>query len=107
MQFDDYQVTAKKTMLPTANNLPYVTLGLVNEAGEVAGKIKKVIRDNNGDISKLDKPAVADELGDTLWYLAMLAEMLDVKLSDVAQNNLDKLNSRQKRGKLSGSGDAR
>lgn len=107
MTFDDYQKKALATLLPSANNIPYVALGLTNEAGEVAGKIKKWIRDSDEDIKKLDKAAIADELGDTLWYTAMLAEMLDVSLSEIAQNNIDKLSSRSDRGKLTGSGDNR
>jgi NTP pyrophosphatase (non-canonical NTP hydrolase) len=107
MDFDDYQKQALKTLLPSSNNIPYVALGLINEAGEVAGKIKKWIRDNEQDIDKLDKDAIADELGDTLWYLTMLAQLLDLKLSSVAQKNIDKLASRQERGKLTGSGDVR
>ena len=107
MKFDDYQKQALTTRLPSANNIPYVVLGLTNEAGEVAGKIKKWIRDNNSDIEQMDKQAIADELGDVLWYLAMLADLLGVSLDGIAQINLDKLASRQKRGKLTGSGDNR
>jgi len=107
MTFDDYQKKALSTLLPSANNIPYVTLGLTNEAGEVAGKIKKWIRDNDGDIKALDQKAIADELGDTLWYIAMLAQLLDISLSEVAQGNIDKLTSRLERHKLTGSGDNR
>jgi NTP pyrophosphatase (non-canonical NTP hydrolase) len=107
MTFDDYQKRALATLLPSSNNIPYVVLGLTNEAGEVAGKIKKWIRDNESDIASLDKKAIADELGDTLWYMAMLAQLLDINLSDIAQMNIDKLASRLERGKLHGSGDTR
>lgn len=107
MTFDEYQKQALKTLLPSSNNIPYVTLGITNEAGEVAGKVKKWIRDNDGNIEKLDKKAVADELGDTLWYMVMLAELLGLSISDIAQMNLDKLASRMERGKLQGSGDTR
>jgi NTP pyrophosphatase (non-canonical NTP hydrolase) len=107
MNFDDYQQKALKTMLPTANNIPYVALGLTNEAGEVAGKIKKWIRDSEGDTTKLDKTAIMDELGDVLWYAAMLAQMVGISFSDIAQANIDKLASRQQRGKLAGSSDNR
>ena len=107
MTFDEYQKRAAATLLPAANNIVYVTLGLTNESGEVAGKIKKWIRDNDKDPNLIDKKAITDELGDTLWYLAMLADMLDIKLSKVADLNIDKLTSRAKRGKLTGSGDNR
>ncbi len=107
MTFDDYQKQALATLLPSADNIPYIALGLTNEAGEVAGKIKKWIRDSDGDISKIDKSAIADELGDTLWYLALMAQKLDIKLEDVARGNIDKLSSRLDRGKLTGSGDNR
>lgn len=107
MTFEEYQGKALKTLLSSSNNIPYVALGLVNEAGEVAGKVKKWVRDNDSDLNKLDKTAIADELGDVLWYAAMLAQLLDVKLEDVAQGNIDKLASRLERGKLQGSGDNR
>jgi len=107
MKFDDYQKKALKTLLPSSKNIPYVVLGLSNEAGEVAGKVKKWIRDEDGDVTRLDKKAIGDELGDTLWYMAMLAELLGLTLADIAQMNIDKLASRQERGKLHGSGDNR
>jgi NTP pyrophosphatase (non-canonical NTP hydrolase) len=107
MTFDDYQAKALKTLLPSADSIVYAALGLTNEAGEVAGKIKKWIRDSEGDRTKLDRAAIADELGDTLWYVAVLAHQLDIKLEDVAVANIEKLTSRAKRGKLTGSGDNR
>ena len=107
MTFDDYQKQALKTVLPTANNLPYIALGLTNEAGEVAGKVKKWVRDDGSDMTRLDKAALVDELGDTLWYLALMAQMLEVNLSEIAEKNISKLADRQKRNKLHGSGDTR
>lgn len=107
MKFDDYQKQARSTMLPTADNIFYVTLGLANEAGEVAGKIKKWMRDHDMDETKLDKEALADELGDVLWYLAMLSQKLGLSLGEIAGRNVDKLSSRADRGKLHGSGDNR
>ena len=107
MTLDEYQKKALVTLLPSANNIPYVTLGLTNEAGEVAGKIKKWIRDNESNIKKIDKAALADELGDTLWYLALLSHLLDLSLNDIAEGNIKKLYSRLERGELKGSGDNR
>lgn len=107
MTFDDYQKQALMTLLDSAGNLTYVTLGLNSESGEVAEKIKKWIRDDDSDPKKLDKAGIISELGDVLWYVAMLAKLLDYNLDEVAQNNLDKLSDRYKRGALHGSGDNR
>jgi NTP pyrophosphatase (non-canonical NTP hydrolase) len=85
----------------------YPTLGLTNEAGEVAGKIKKVFRDKDGVIGDADREALKAELGDVLWYLAQIATELDLSLDEIAQHNLDKLMSRQSRGVIGGDGDVR
>ncbi|MFA5249756.1 MAG: nucleoside triphosphate pyrophosphohydrolase family protein [Candidatus Paceibacterota bacterium] len=109
MEFNQYQEEARKTAIyPNKdNNFIYPTLGLSGEAGEVAEKIKKVIRDNGGVVSEEKKAELAKELGDVLWYVANLAEELGLKLEDVAQANIEKLKSRQERGKLHGAGDNR
>ena len=110
MDFDDYQSQSAKTLILGQDDvivLARMALGLAGESGEVAEKIKKVLRDNNGNLTEEAKAELSKELGDVLWYLARLADIADVKLSDIAQNNLDKLASRQQRGKLSGSGDNR
>jgi len=100
-----YQEQAKTTAIfPADHALEYLTLGLVGEAGEVANKIKKIFRDKK--IFKADVE-VADEIGDVLWYCAMLADYLDVDLGKIMENNLEKLSSRKKRGTLGGSGDRR
>ena len=91
----------------------YPALGLANEAGEVLGKIKKLIRDKEitfgevADLPSKDRIAIADEIGDVLWYCAMLAKDLNVSLNEVALLNLGKLESRAARGKIGGSGDDR
>lgn len=110
MTLDDYQ----KKALTTAINHPrddYTffdrVLSLVGESGEVAEKVKKWIRDDEADPAKLDKKALADELGDTLWYLTTLADHLGYSLEDIAKNNLEKLASRKSRGRIVGSGDNR
>ncbi|HOX29801.1 MAG TPA: nucleoside triphosphate pyrophosphohydrolase family protein [Candidatus Paceibacterota bacterium] len=109
MEFNDYQTEARKTaMYPNlGGNFIYPTLGLAGEAGEVAEKIKKVIRDANGVVSEEKKGELSKELGDVLWYVANLAEELSLSLDDIAERNLEKLKSRQERGKLKGDGDNR
>ena len=82
-------------------------LGLVGESGEVAEKFKKWVRDLGSDESRIDRSGIAKELGDVLWYLAVLADYLDLSLDDIATANLAKLASRQSRGVLGGSGDNR
>ena len=83
------------------------TLGLVNEAGEFAGKIKKVFRDKDGKISPETREALKAELGDVLWYLAQTCSELELSLDEVAEANLSKLLDRQARGKIQGDGDNR
>ena len=82
-------------------------LGITGEAGEVADKVKKIIRDKGGYASDDDKAAIAKELGDVLWYVASIARYLNVPLSDVASGNIEKLESRLQRDKLHGEGDER
>ena len=85
----------------------YPTMGLVNEAGEVAGKVKKIFRDRGGEISDGDREALKQELGDVLWYLAQICTELDLSMQEVAEANLVKLFSRLERGKIRGDGDSR
>ncbi len=110
MTLDEYQQQALTTVLSTGDefkDLLHWVLGLNGEAGEVAEKIKKIIRDKNSVVSDDDKQELAKEIGDVLWYLAVFADHLDISLSAVAQQNLDKLKSRQARGVLGGTGDNR
>jgi len=110
MTFDEYQERALTTVLSTGDpfkDLLHWVLGLNGEAGEVAEKLKKIIRDKNGEISEEDKAELAKELGDVLWYIAVFAHDLGVPLEDIASANLAKLKSRKDRGKLTGSGDNR
>jgi NTP pyrophosphatase (non-canonical NTP hydrolase) len=109
MEFSDYQKRSRVTAQYPAIGHPmvYPTLGLANEAGEVAGKLKKVFRDKGGEISAETREALAAELGDVLWYLAQVCTELDISLDDVADANLKKLLDRQARGKIKGDGDTR
>jgi NTP pyrophosphatase (non-canonical NTP hydrolase) len=105
--FDIYQDLAVGTAIyPTERAIIYPALGL-GEAGEVQNKVKKVYRDKGGEWSAEDRMAIAKELGDLLWYVAVLARDLNVSLGYIAVQNLEKLASRQERGVLGGSGDTR
>jgi NTP pyrophosphatase (non-canonical NTP hydrolase) len=108
MDLDDYQTQAGKTAIyDDADAIVYPLLGLLSEAGELAGKYKKLLRDSNGHVTPAFREAMALELGDSLWYVANLAGDLGFELEWVAQQNLDKLNSRMARGVIQGSGDYR
>lgn len=108
MKFNDYQSQTEKTAIyPIEIGLAYVTMGLAGEAGEIANKVKKIYRDKDGNLDAETAMTLADELGDVLWYVSQLATELGVNLEDVAQNNIEKLTSRQKRGTLTGEGDNR
>ena len=104
-----YQRESRKTALypNVGSNAIYPTLGLVGEAGEVADKVKKILRDKMGEFDKESKDAIKLELGDVLWYISQLSSELGYELEDVANSNLQKLNDRKKSGKISGSGDNR
>ena len=105
---DMYQQVAKTTAIyPREQAIIYPTLGLTGEAGEVANKVKKIIRDGS---DKNDERLVQDisaEIGDCLWYIAVLANDIGIKLSDIASNNLEKLANRKKNNTIHGSGDTR
>jgi len=109
MDFNDYQTKSRKTAGYPAIGHPviYPTLGLVNEAGEVAGKIKKVFRDKGGQLSAETREALKAELGDVLWYIAQVATELDLTLDEIAEYNITKLYDRLERGKIRGDGDNR
>ncbi len=109
MDFNKYQTESRKTAkrVFTEHPIVYPTLGLANEAGEFAGKVKKIFRDKEGQISEEDRQALKAELGDVLWYLAQLCTELDLSLSEVAEYNLGKLFSRLERNQIGGEGDNR
>tara|TARA_B100000085_G_C18324147_1_gene423481 strand:+ start:279 stop:626 length:348 start_codon:yes stop_codon:yes gene_type:complete len=110
MTFEEYSKTAKITaQYPKDKGLVYLAFGLASEAGEVLGKLKKLIRDHENFDKALEenKYSVADELGDVLWYLSQLARELEVPLCEVAQRNNEKLLDRLARNAIMGSGDER
>lgn len=109
MTFDEYQKRSRKTAIypDKDKNFIYPTLGLAGEAGEVAEKVKKIIRDDQGAVTDLKRDEIIKELGDVLWYVAQIATEFGLSLDALAMTNVEKLESRLERGKLGGSGDNR
>jgi NTP pyrophosphatase (non-canonical NTP hydrolase) len=108
ISFAEYSVRASRTaQYPGDKAIEYLGLGLASEAGEVAGHVKKAVRDDSGVITLERKAAMVAELGDCLWYLAELSRSLGVTLNYVAMKNLEKLESRRDRGVIKGEGDER
>ena len=104
MDFDKYQDATRETAIyPEEIGLIYTTLGLTGESGEVSEKLKKYLREDDDQYIE----EMEDELGDVLWYLARVADELDLSLDEIAESNLDKLLDRKERDKLTGSGDNR
>ena len=104
---DEYQHLASKFRCGEPS-VVFAALGVAGEAGEVADKVKKAIRDNNGNFGdEAFKEGVKNELGDILWYVAALAKDLGFTLSEVGQSNIEKLEDRRKRGVIHGSGEKR
>jgi NTP pyrophosphatase (non-canonical NTP hydrolase) len=106
LYIDDYQDDALKTAI-YKHPIIYPALKLAGEAGEVAEKVGKVLRDNDGEFSEEKKRELAKEIGDVLWYCAALSRDIGYDLAEVAAMNLVKLHDRSKRGVLGGSGDNR
>ena len=110
MKLNEYQDQALTTVISAEDDfkdLLHWVLGLNGEAGEVAEKVKKIIRDKNGEVNDSDRQELAKELGDVLWYIAVFAKDLGFSMEEIAKFNVDKLKSRQARGTLKGSGDNR
>jgi NTP pyrophosphatase (non-canonical NTP hydrolase) len=107
--FNNYQeATAQTAKYPPNQALEYLSLGIASEAGEVAGKMKKWIRDGDAKMTREEwVQAMSSEIGDVLWYAARLADELGLSLSQIAEENMDKLLDRKARGVIGGSGDNR
>lgn len=108
MDLNTYQELARKTkMYPDEYKIIYPALGLAGEVGEVCEKIKKILRDKGGNFTDDSKEAILCELGDVTWYIANICSDLGLKMDDVANRNIEKLNSRKERNVIGGSGDNR
>ncbi|MFA6130714.1 MAG: nucleoside triphosphate pyrophosphohydrolase family protein [Patescibacteria group bacterium] len=109
MNFSEYQEKSRKTALypDLGKNFIYPTLGLCGESGEIAEKVKKIIRDEGGVITEEKRVELKKEFGDVLWYLAQLATEFGMDFDDVALTNIEKLKSRMDRNQIYGSGDNR
>lgn len=110
MKFDDYQKQALTTAIPHPDELmgkTILAMGIAGEAGEVLEKWKKIVAYQDGKVSDTDVKEISKEMGDVMWYIAVLAHSLGLSLDDVIKQNIDKLQSRKLRGVFKGSGDNR
>jgi len=110
MDFNEYQKKAKTTLVNNHNTkellIARLALGLSGEAGEIAEKVKKYLRGDYSYITAL-RMRIKGELGDVLWYVAVLASQLEFDLDDIVKENITKLASRKKQNKIRGNGDCR
>lgn len=108
MTFNEYQQQALKTAIyPQNYKIVYPSIGLSGETGEVSEKIKKVLRDNNGNFSKDKCQEIAKELGDCLWYISAMANDIGYTLDEIAEMNINKIVIRQQNNQIHGNGDDR
>ena len=109
MELNDYQRLAKETAVyPTLGHaIVYPALGLAGEAGEVAEKVKKAMRDDNLFITEERKQQLKKELGDVLWYVSETARQAGLTLEEIATHNYAKLKDRKERNVINGHGDER
>jgi NTP pyrophosphatase (non-canonical NTP hydrolase) len=113
MEINNYQKQAVQSAFFTSNEhigeIPYLTIGVAGETGELCEKIKKMFRDGTTDAEDAIERihAIGKEIGDVMWYLAVLADTLGLQLSDVCQQNIDKCNTRNETGTQHGDGDDR
>ena len=108
MKFSEYAEAAAETAIyPSTHRILYPALGMAGEAGEVANKVKKIIRDGVNNQPEDWREQLASEIGDVLWYCAALAHDLNIPLATIAAQNKDKLAARKEKGTIGGSGDTR
>ena len=110
MTFDEYQKLALKTAVNNYEPLMEKTIwamGVAGEAGEVVEKWKKIVAYKDGKVSDDDLNELAKELGDVVWYIAVMADSLGLSFDDVMQRNVRKLADRDKRHVIKGVGDNR
>lgn len=109
MNLNEYQKLARRTAAPKdkENEFFHLVLGLCGESGEIAEKVKKIVRDQKSDLTKLDRDDLVKELGDVLWYTAIIADYFDISFNEVGEKNIAKLADRLKRDQIKGSGDNR
>lgn len=109
MNFQEYQEESRKTAIypSVGKNFVYPVLGIAGESGEVADKMKKILREKNGIVDEAGKQEIIKELGDLLWYMAQLASELGISFDEIAEKNIIKTQSRMERGALLGNGDNR
>jgi NTP pyrophosphatase (non-canonical NTP hydrolase) len=105
MSYQDFVVSTKRYSRDYA--VIYPALGLASEAGEVAGKVKKVLRDAAGQLDVEQASKIIDELGDVLWYVTCLIDDLGYTLDEVIERNTAKLEARVANNTIHGSGDNR
>ena len=120
MELNEYQEKAMSTCLPSCDNFAYMSLGLVSEVGELAGKVAKAVRKEEiilfgndlycglktpEDGGKELHKGLIGELGDVLWFVSGICNVLGLSLEDVADANLAKLAERKKNGTIIGNGD--
>ena len=111
MEFNEYQekasVTATFTGKQEEHQLMYLALGVCGEAGEIAEKVKKIIRNDEGVVSDEKRESIRSEIGDVLWYLSQLSRVLGIPFEDAAQDNIRKIMDRKARGVVRSTGDTR
>lgn len=106
--FDNYQkIAMENEVWPKQYSFIFPALGIAGEAGEVAEKVKKILRDKDGEVDETDRLEIVKELGDVLWYISAMAYDLGYTLQEVAEENIRKIHSRRERGKIHGNGDNR